>query len=188
MQAADMGDDTSIRVSEELAEELYERKGRSKTYEEFIWELLEKVDNDERAETGQETVTDSQGGARSDDESLDDSSNEIGDLRAEMEAALEQLHVKGRANKVERTRRQAIKYAWERLREEGSMRPRDIANDTFGAFFDNPDLGYSTAGGDRYAGYQMWDNCVREVLKQLPGVHQSGRTWQFKEPENGRQT
>jgi len=36
--------DTSIRVSDELADELYARKGRSTSYEEFIWELLAAVD------------------------------------------------------------------------------------------------------------------------------------------------
>jgi len=36
--------DTSIRVSNELADELYERKGRSTSYEDYIWELLDEVD------------------------------------------------------------------------------------------------------------------------------------------------
>ena len=38
--------DTSIRVSEELADELYSRKGRSTSYEEFIWSLLDAVDGE----------------------------------------------------------------------------------------------------------------------------------------------
>jgi len=38
--------DTSIRVSDDLADELYARKGRSTSYEEFIWELLAAVDGD----------------------------------------------------------------------------------------------------------------------------------------------
>lgn len=38
--------DTSIRVSDELADELYNRKGRSTSYEECIWELLAAVDGD----------------------------------------------------------------------------------------------------------------------------------------------
>jgi len=37
--------DTSIRVSNELADELYERKGRSTSYEDYIWELLDEVDS-----------------------------------------------------------------------------------------------------------------------------------------------
>ena len=40
--------DTSIRVSEELADELYRRKGRSTSYEDFIWQLL---DGDQPAAT-----------------------------------------------------------------------------------------------------------------------------------------
>ena len=50
----DMGD-TTIRVSEELAEELYQRKGRSTSYEDYIWELLETIDEKE------EEVEDSEG-------------------------------------------------------------------------------------------------------------------------------
>jgi len=36
--------DTSIRVSEELADELYARKGRSTSYEDYLWQLLDEVD------------------------------------------------------------------------------------------------------------------------------------------------
>ena len=45
--------DTSIRVSDELADELYARKGRSTSYEEFIWELLAAVDGDLERDTGE---------------------------------------------------------------------------------------------------------------------------------------
>jgi hypothetical protein len=99
-----------------------------------------------------------------------------------MEEQLSEMDVPGRPAEVERARREAIKYAWERLRVEGSMKPREIANDTFGQFFEHPELGYSTSTG-RYAGYQFWDNCLRSALKELPGVHQSGRTWVFREEE-----
>lgn len=51
VDACDMGDDTSIRVSEELADELYQRKGRSTSYEDFIWELLERVEADNTQQT-----------------------------------------------------------------------------------------------------------------------------------------
>lgn len=35
-----MGEDTSIRVSEELANELFDRKQRGEAYEDVIWRLL----------------------------------------------------------------------------------------------------------------------------------------------------
>jgi predicted CopG family antitoxin len=43
-EKTDMGY-TSIRVSDELADELYERKQRGDSYEDVIWRLIE---NDER--------------------------------------------------------------------------------------------------------------------------------------------
>jgi len=100
-------------------------------------------------------------------------------LRDRAEAALEELEVPGRAAAVEQTRRRAIMHAWDTLREHGEMKPWRLANDTFGAFFEEPDLDYSTASS-RYAGYQMWDNCIRDTLRELPGVH-TGSVWRFVE-------
>jgi predicted CopG family antitoxin len=34
--------DTTIRISEDLADELYERKSRGESYEDVIWQLIEK--------------------------------------------------------------------------------------------------------------------------------------------------
>ena len=33
--------DTTIRISEDLADELYERKSRGESYEDVIWQLIE---------------------------------------------------------------------------------------------------------------------------------------------------
>lgn len=105
-----------------------------------------------------------------------------GDLRDRMEAKLEDLNVPGRPPAVEETRREAIKFAWDRLREAGEIQPRDLANETFQEFDDDPDLGYS-ASGTRYDGYQLWDNCVRGVLRELPGVYPGSGSagWKFRE-------
>lgn len=45
-ESADMADRTSISVSEELADELYERKRRGDSYEDVIWRLIEKADGE----------------------------------------------------------------------------------------------------------------------------------------------
>jgi predicted CopG family antitoxin len=37
--------DTSIRVSEDLADELHDRKNRGDSYEDVIWRLIEKADD-----------------------------------------------------------------------------------------------------------------------------------------------
>lgn len=36
---------TSISVSEELADELYNRKGRGESYEDVIWRLIENAED-----------------------------------------------------------------------------------------------------------------------------------------------
>ena len=43
-QAVGVPDHTSIRVTPELADELYERKQRGDSYEDVIWRLIEKAD------------------------------------------------------------------------------------------------------------------------------------------------
>ena len=39
--------DTSIRISEELADELYDRKNRGESYEDVIWRLIENENDSE---------------------------------------------------------------------------------------------------------------------------------------------
>ena len=41
--------DTSIRISEELADELYDRKNRGESYEDVIWRLISNENNTERS-------------------------------------------------------------------------------------------------------------------------------------------
>lgn len=58
-----MGDDTTIRVSEELADELYARKTRGDSYEDVLWRLIQQVDaadptDVDRAPSDQEDVDD----------------------------------------------------------------------------------------------------------------------------------
>lgn len=45
-QGACMGK-TSIQVSDELADELYDRKQRGESYEDVIWRLIEAAEGDE---------------------------------------------------------------------------------------------------------------------------------------------
>ena len=93
-------------------------------------------------------------------------------LTDQMNEKLDELHVPGRKPAVERTRRDAIAYAWEYLREHGEATSSEIANATFGEFFDDDHLGYSASS--RYPGYQLWDSTVRDRLVELPGVEAPG--------------
>ncbi|MGB9954682.1 hypothetical protein ACOZ4F_20010 [Haloarcula marismortui] len=71
-----MGDDTSIRVSEALADELYARKQRGDSYEDVMWRLIERADSagPSHEEMADEMVSavdaidwDGQGGAKTDE-------------------------------------------------------------------------------------------------------------------------
>lgn len=44
--------DTTIRVSEELADELFDRKKRGESYEDVIWRLIEKAEASEGNDDG----------------------------------------------------------------------------------------------------------------------------------------
>ncbi|WEL29827.1 hypothetical protein [Haloferax volcanii] len=46
--------DTSIRVSNELADELFDRKRRGESYEDVIWRLIETADAAEEGGDGTE--------------------------------------------------------------------------------------------------------------------------------------
>lgn len=120
---------------------------------------------------------------RLDDDPRDhDRADQGGDpTRQEMLDVLDDLDVPGRKTATEYARREAIQYAWDRLREEQTMASSELANDVFGQFFKNEDLGYKTSS--RYPGYGLWDNCVRDALKELPGVEDPGRRgneWRFQ--------
>lgn len=112
-------------------------------------------------------------------EPVDDAGGD--DLRDRAQGALDQLDVPGRDASTERNRRQAVMWAWDYLRVHGDATSSEIANATFGYFWDT-DLGYSVSS--RYPGYGLWDNCVRDALKQLPGVDapgEKGNEWEFVE-------
>jgi len=49
---ADDVTDTSIRVTHELADELFDRKRRGESYEDVIWRLIEQAD--ENGEVGKD--------------------------------------------------------------------------------------------------------------------------------------
>lgn len=49
---ADMAD-TSIRVTDKLADELFDRKRRGESYEDVIWRLIEKADKYDEVTDGE---------------------------------------------------------------------------------------------------------------------------------------
>lgn len=175
--AEDMADDTTIRVSEELADELYRRKGRGTSYEEFLWILLEQIDELDQQTEPEVELEQRDRVDRNESDDVDSSRS----LEERVDDRLEEIDITGRGHETQEVRREAVKHAWSLLRKRGDATTQELANASFDEYKDQPKFGYS-ASGTRYRGYQWWDGCARDVLKQLPGVEpppQRGNTWSF---------
>jgi hypothetical protein len=146
--------DTTIRVSEELADELYERKGRSTSYEEFIWELLEEdssehgaVDSESGAEAGIDTATPTPEAARSVLEDVLAGDGDLLDRRVDEALAMYDL-----------------------LREEGAAEKSDLLE------------AVDVEATEYKSENSVWANMVKGKLGKLPGVEAppAGKsTWRY---------
>lgn len=145
--------------------------------------VVPRPEGESGASRGSESGGGSEAPAESEERATD--AAESRSLHEEMEAVLDDLDVPGRRSEVEYQRRQAIKWAWDYIREaDGTVTTREVANSVFGEFFEER-IGYST--NKRYAGYGLWDGCVRDALQQLPGVvppGPRGSQWRFDEDGN----
>lgn len=145
-QAEAMGD-TSIRVSEELADELYDRKGRSTSYEEFIWELIERVDGGDERDVGSETRRQSAEGSQTQPLAQQQHRDDLRDGLA------------GSGDLLER-RVDAIIAMYDVLREQGEAEKEELLDAV-----DVDATGYASRAS-------VWSNMVKgkETLSELPGV------------------
>lgn len=165
-----MGEDTTIRVSNELADRLWDMKSRGESYEDVIWGLIEAQggDSEPTAPADTETVTertpDDRGAAVGDDDH-DDAPQ--GDVDAE------DIDVPGSGTTAE-ARREALTDMRDYLREHGTGTKNDLLE-----LVDADRVGYSSADS-------FWSNCVKgkDTLHDLPNVEppgEGGRTWRYVE-------
>lgn len=101
-------------------------------------------------------------------------------VRAEAEEAVQQANVHA-SGKLARHRREALLWAWDYLRQHGKTQSSEIANATYGAFWD-VDLDYDVQ--KRYPARGLWQGYLRDQLQVLPRVDDPpsrGRTWEFVE-------
>jgi len=189
MQGAtdDMGD-TSIRVSDELADELYDRKERGESYEDVVWRLIERADAAEStsdSEAPQPREEPPEPNTTRDTRETTEASPEQDpddDLRERMVEELANHYVPGRLDSVEEKRREVLRWAWDYLRaQDEPLQTREWGGAVQAEFGDDPDFKY--AGEARWEGYQFWDNCGNEVLPDLPGVVKGGDGWRIDEVE-----
>lgn len=163
-----MSDDTSIRVSEELADELYRRKGRGTSYEDFIWRLLECVDEkNEPIESGDREAPSTAREPAEPKPDLRPSDNDCNALRDELA---------GSGDLLDRRAEQVVAM-YEYLREHGAAEKDELLS-----VVDVDATGYASEES-------VWSNMVKgkNTLRALPGVETppTGRTtWRYV-GENG---
>lgn len=162
------GDDmgrTTISVSDELADELYERKGRGETYEDVIWRLIEEAE-------GRSSGHEPRGKAPEDAPPEPSTTTAEGHaVREEAEHVLRGLGLPGRGDDLD-ARVEALLAMHDLLRERGGERVetaelKDVAEQ----------YAHGYADADSF-----WTNCVKKnsaqgrpnALKALPGVREAG--------------
>jgi hypothetical protein len=160
----DMGR-TTIQVSDELADELHERKERGDSYEDVIWRLMEEPatrssGRDPRGERRENTAPEP-----------DQAHDESHAVRDEAARALRDLGLPGSGDDLE-ARVEALLAMHDLLRERGGERVetaelKDVAEQ----------YAHGYADADSF-----WTNCVKKnsaqgrpnALKALPGVREAG--------------
>jgi hypothetical protein len=160
----DMGR-TTIQVSDELADELHERKGRGDSYEDVVWRLIRgsedpSSERDPQGETVQDGVVEPS--ARPD---------ETHAVRDDAEHVLRELGLPGRGDDLE-ARIEALLAIHDLLREREGER---VTADQLKDVADDYSHGYADADS-------FWSNCVKKnsaqdrpnALKALPGVREAG--------------
>ncbi|KTG07797.1 hypothetical protein AUR64_02105 [Haloprofundus marisrubri] len=148
--------DTSIRVTEELADELYRRKSRGQSYEEVIWALIEKADNADSEESHVDDARVSETQTQAEEQPLDRP------LAGHL-AAVDFPSTQDREECEE-----AVLAAYEFLQATGRATMQDFVETVMPEY----SLGYAVPdleSGKRYKG-AWWRRVVKPGLKELPGV------------------
>jgi len=159
---------TTISVSEELADELYARKGRGESYENVIQRLIEKAD---RCEELEERIADSgsseDGGEAPDIEEKhevnegvrEDEVPEGTNIEALIDDIVAEGVLPGSGEKLEE-RRDALRAAVEYLHEHRKAEPKDFKRDVY------PDHQAEYTEGEDPPN-SWWKNCIYKGLREL---------------------
>ncbi|MFY4815073.1 hypothetical protein ACOJIV_20610 [Haloarcula sp. AONF1] len=141
---------TTISISDELADELYSRKGRGESYEDVLWRLLDGggtvgSDTQEDGSASVEPATDHETEHPSTlDELIDSVSSEV---------------LPGSGSKLDE-RRDALRAVVEYLREAGTASPADFQREVYPEH-----RAHYTSGENPERSW--WKNCIYKGLSEL---------------------
>lgn len=180
---------TTISVSEELADDLYARKGRGESYEDVIQRLIEKAD---RCEELEERIAESDSSGSWSDTEIDES---VAEVKQEMDTDFEESAeieeddrtnteaiedreelegpelealigdivadgvLPGSGAKLEK-RREALRATVEYLREHRKAEPKDFKRDVY------PDYPAEYTDGQDPPN-SWWKNCIYKGMREL---------------------
>lgn len=180
MAATDEGESmgrTSIQVSDELADELYNRKNRGESYEDVIWRLIEDVDASDDIAASSVSATEPDPRPEPDRPPAGTTEQQESALN-KVERALED--VKFPATKNREACIEAVRAAYEYLRVNGTASMREFVTEVMP---DHP-LGYDVPElepGERYRG-SWWRKVVKPGLNAIPDVEtppRGGSDWRY---------
>ena len=164
---------TTIAISDELADELYSRKGRGDSYEDVIWRSLREEGGenaDERADSTNHSERD--GGGERASTRRDEADADASALT--LDERIDAVDVPGSGSKAD-ARRAAVRAAVDHLREHGDATPNDLKD----SLYRDHKAEYATARS-------WWKNCVYPALadladgdERLQKADQSGR-WSWR--------
>lgn len=150
---------TTIAVSGELADELYQRKGRGESYEDVIWRLIEETDADEE-DTQSATQPPADPADRREPQTPAETEPDAAHTDSDdLETALATIDVPGSGAKAA-ARRDAVRAAVDYLREHGEGTPAEFRENVW------PDHKAEYTRGDSPA-HSWWKNCVYPALREL---------------------
>ena len=160
---------TTISVSEELADDLYARKGRGESYEDVIRRLIDKADRceeleDRIAESGSseknEEATDIEAKEEIYEELHEDAEKvEEHDLDVLIDDVVDEGVLPGSGEKLEK-RREALRATVEYLQEHRKAEPKDFKKDVY------PDHQAEYTDGEDPPN-SWWKNCIYKGLREL---------------------
>jgi len=167
---------TSIQVSDELADELYRRKGRGESYEDVVWRLIDRADSAadskprERPHDGENSVDGHEPGTATDEPEPEQQRREKGHAR--VDAAKDRVHeldLPGSGERQQRREAGVLDLYQHLMNHAGEV----VTTQELKAEIDADDVDYASVGS-------FWTNCVKSsgdrpnALLALPGVEELG--------------
>jgi hypothetical protein len=174
--------DTTISVPEELADELYSRKGRGETYADVIRRLIAAADDGDDTRSAAEPEPSTTAAAATREEEAPGTPTEPDGLDELVDVVAEEV-LPGSGEKLD-ARREALRAVVTYLRDRGTASPADFREEVYpdhpAAYTSGSDPARSWWKNAMYPGLRA----IAERADQLKKADTTGK-WSYTEPDGG---